>query len=109
LLSICSEFWNKELYDFVSNSHAQAPAIEDVSDRMELNHQMGRDIWNEIELIASHFDEMSSSLTLFDICMIDVILSYDGLKIKSKQLICGFVMNKVEKKSNIIKLSVVFI
>jgi hypothetical protein len=78
------EFWNKELDDFLSNSYAKAPAIENVSDRMELNRRMGRDILNEIELIASHFDEMSSSLTLIDICLIDVILSHDGLKIKSE-------------------------
>jgi hypothetical protein len=60
-LSICSEFWSKELYDFVSNSHAKAPAIENVNGRMEFNLQMGCDIGNEIEFIASHFDEMPSS------------------------------------------------
>jgi hypothetical protein len=93
-LSICSEFWNKELSDFASNSHDEVPAIENVTDRMELNRQIGCDSSNEIEFIASHFDEMSSSLILIDICLIDVILSHDGLKIKNENLICGFVMSK---------------
>jgi hypothetical protein len=71
------------LYDFVSNSHDRAPAIENVSDRMELNERMRCNISNQIESLASHFDEMSSSLTLIDICLIDVILSHDDMKIKS--------------------------
>jgi hypothetical protein len=76
---------------------------------MELNRRMGRDILNELEFIISHFDEISSSLTLFDICLIDVILSRDGLKTKSEKLICGFVMSTFEKKSDMFELLIVFI
>jgi hypothetical protein len=88
---------NKEPYHFGGNSHDKAPAIENVSDRMELNRRMGRNISNEREFIALHFDEMSSSLTLIDICLVEVILLHDGLKIINKKLICGFVMSKREK------------
>jgi hypothetical protein len=76
---------------------------------MELNGRMGRDISNEIEFIASHFDEMSSLLILIHICLIVVILSHDGLKSKSENLICGSVIGKVEKKSDIFGLSIVLI
>jgi hypothetical protein len=69
----------------------------------------GRDISKEIEFSASHFDETSSSLTLMAICLIDLILSYDGLKIKSENLIGDFVMSKFEKKSDMFELLIVFI
>jgi hypothetical protein len=59
---------------------------------------MGGNISNGIEFFASHFDEMSGSLTLIGICLIDIILSHDGLKIKSETLICVFMMSKFEKK-----------
>jgi hypothetical protein len=84
-LAIYSEFWNKELYDFASNSHDKALTIKNASDRMELKRRVGRGISNEIQFIG--FDEMSSLLTLIYICLIDLILSHDALKIMSKNLI----------------------
>jgi hypothetical protein len=93
-LWIYSECWNQELCDFASNPYNKVPTIKNMSDRMELNRRIRRDISNEIGFIASHFDETSSSLTVINICLIDVIFSRDGLKINSENLICSFVASK---------------
>jgi hypothetical protein len=52
-LSLCSELWNEELYENVSDSHDKVLTIENVIDRMEHKKRMRHDISNEIEFIAS--------------------------------------------------------
>jgi hypothetical protein len=103
-LSICSELWNEELFNCVSNSHDKALTIDNVIDCMEHKRRMRRDMSNEIEFIASHFDEMSNSLALTDFCLIDAVLSHWSLKIKSEDSLYDFIFSQIQTEPDFFEL-----
>jgi hypothetical protein len=99
-LSIYKELSNSELYEFIINDISGAISVANVVRRLKLLGQTEGNRDSELDFIAAHFCELSSSdLSKLDFDELAEILQRPALKIESEDWLFDFIRRRIALSS----------